>query len=119
MSPYLPLNLKWRFFTKEGRAQFKSLFYRIYINIFGIFLKIPILPLSFSWKYKELDIWYRGDTVIIYYKKGIRKYISINCEGEFQSLAAIDKFWKDYFNACKNLNQYGNTTDRTKTVKQD
>ena len=102
MSPYLPLNWKWRITTKEGRCQWKSGLYRIYINIFGIFLRIPILPLSFSWKYKQLEIYYKGDTVIIYCKKGIRRYISINCEGEFQSLAAIDKFWKEYEEYEKN-----------------
>jgi hypothetical protein len=96
MSKYYPLNLKWRFFTREGFAQPKSLFYRIYINVFGIFFKIPILPLSFSFKQKTIDIWYKGDQIIILYKNGIRKYLSIGCEGEFNSLKEIDKFWNDY-----------------------
>ena len=96
MSPYLPLNIRWRF-SKSGRGQWKSFWYRVYINIFGIFLKIPILPMSFSWKYKTCDIWYRGDQVIIFYKKGIKRYQSIGCEGEFKSLKDIRKFWDEYY----------------------
>ncbi len=96
MSKYLPLNISWR--LKDGRGQWKSFFYRIYINIFGIFLRIPILPLKFSWRYKQLDIYYKGDQLIVFYKKGIRRYVSIGCEGEFRKLSEIDKFWKEYDN---------------------
>jgi len=91
MSKYLPLNLKWRFSTKEGRAQFKSLFYRIYINIFAIFLRIPILPMGFSWKWKTIDIYYKGDDLICYFKKGKVKYQSITSLGQFNSLKEIDE----------------------------
>lgn len=103
MSKYLSLNLKWSFFTKEGRAQYKSLVYRIYINIFGIFLRIPVLPLSFDWKYKTLDCWYKGDTIMIYIKKGRLRYISVCASGNgsfgdttFNSLKEIDDFWKSF-----------------------
>jgi hypothetical protein len=103
MSKYIPLNLKWRFTTWNGFRQWRSLIYRIYINIFGIFLRIPILPLSISWKDKTLDIWYRGDELIILYKKGIRRYISLGCEGEFKSLREVDDFWRIYGEACSKL----------------
>ncbi len=101
MSPYLPLNLKWRLTTKEGRCQWKSGLYRIYINIFGIFLKIPILPMSFSWKYKTFDFYYKGDDIFIYLKKGKIRYYSITSNGVFDSLKEIDKSWKEYYDYCE------------------
>jgi len=98
MSKYLSIDWKWQFFTKMGRAQFKSFFYRIYINVFGIFLKIPILPMSVDWKGKTFDIWYRGDQLICYWKNGKLRYTSICCGGDFLSLAEVDKFWNDMDN---------------------
>mgnify|MGYP001602951501 CR=1 FL=1 len=95
MSKYLSLNLKWSFFTKNGRAQWKSLIYRIYINLFSIFLRIPILPLSFDWKFKTLDCYYKGDEIMIYVKKGKLRYISILSECNFNSLKKIDSFWEN------------------------
>ena len=102
MSPYLPLNLKWRLTTKEGRCQWRSGLYRIYINIFAIFLRIPILPLSVSFKYKTLDFYYHGDTIIAYIKKGRVRYQSIGCEGTFDKLSDIKKFWNEYYEYEKN-----------------
>lgn len=101
MSRYLPLNLRWRFTTWNGFIQWRSLLYRIYINIFGIFLKIPILPMGFSWQFKEIDIWYRGDDLICFFRKGKVKYQSITSSGEFNSLKEIDEFWKSYYKACE------------------
>lgn len=101
MSKYLPLNLKWRFFTKNGRAQFKSLFYRIYINIFGIFLRIPILPMGVDFKGKTFDIYYKGDNLICYFKKGKLRYQSLVSSGQFNSLKEINEFWKRYYEDCK------------------
>ena len=102
MSKYLPLNLKWCFFTREGRAQLKSLIYRIYINLFSIFLRIPILPLSFDWKFKTLNCYYKGDEIMIYIKKGKLRYISICASGNgdfgditFSSLKEMNDFWEN------------------------
>lgn len=95
LSKYLPLNILWRF-SKDGRGQWKSFWYRLYINIFGIFLRIPILPMGFSWKWKTFDIYYKGDDLVCFWKKGKLKYQSIISCGEFNSLKEIDKFWGDY-----------------------
>jgi hypothetical protein len=54
--------------------------------------------MGFSWKYKTIDIYYKGDDLIIFWKKGIRRYLSITSTGEFKSLKEVDKFWKDYYN---------------------
>lgn len=109
MSPYLPLHLKWRFTTKEGRAQFKSLFYRIYINVFAIFLEIPILPFGFD--KDTLNLYYHGDEIFWiwpwrrdYFKKKYnngKPWMSLNCNGSFNSLAEIDEFWNSYWKACE------------------
>ena len=109
MSKYLPLNLKWQFLTKEGRAQFKSFFYRIYINIFGIFLRIPILPLAID---KDcLTFYRRGDDIFYiwpwrrwYFKQHYnndKKFMSLNSHGTFDSLKEIDEFWASYYKACE------------------
>lgn len=109
MSRYLPLNLKWRFTTWNGFIQWRSLLYRIYINIFGIFLRIPILPMSVDFKYKTFDIWYKGTQVICYFKKGKLRYQAIIGGGvDFNKLSEIDKFWKDYEEAEKNID-YGSS----------
>ena len=108
MSKYLSLDLKWSFFTKNGRAQWKSLIYRIYINLFGIFLRIPILPLSFDWKFKRLNCYYKEDEIMIYVKKGKLRYISICASGNgnfgdvtFNSLKEMDDFWENIPNQIK------------------
>lgn len=89
MSRYLPLFWDLR--------QIPALLYRIYINIFGIFLGIPILPLSIDFKYKTFDIWYKGTTVICYFKKGRLRYQAIIGGGlDVGRLEEIDKFWKEY-----------------------
>lgn len=94
MSKYLPL-----FWDK---CQIRALIYRIYINIFAIFLRILILPMGFSLKYKTIDIYYKGDDLIIFWKKGIRRYQSINSGGEFFTLKEVDEFWKRYREYCRN-----------------
>lgn len=108
MSPYLPLNLKWRFISKEGRAQFKSLFYRIYINIFGIFLRIPILPMGID--KDSLSLYYKGDDIFwiwpwrrwyfIKQYNNHKKFMSLTSLGSFDTLKEIDDFWKEYYEAC-------------------
>lgn len=108
MSKYLPLNLRWRFLTKEGRAQFKSLFYRIYINIFGIFLRIKLLPMSYS----RGIIWfyYRGDEIGWHFKK--KHWISCGFSGTgefgdaiYSTLKSMDKEWNDYFDTCAQITE--------------
>jgi hypothetical protein len=100
MSKYIPLFWDWR--------QKRALFYRIYINIFGIFLRIPILPMSFSWKWKTFDIYYRGDDLICFWKKGKLRYQSLGCNGEFRSLKEVREFWKRYFKHCEELDKNEN-----------
>ena len=109
MNKYLPLNLKWCFFTKEGDSQWKSLFYRIYINFFGIFLGIKLLPLSIQ----EYGVWffYKEDEVCYKYswkrKNKNDKWISLEFSGTgefgdmiYPTLKSMDKAWKEYFDDC-------------------
>ena len=105
MSKYLPLNLKWRFTTKHGFVQWRSLLWRIYINIFGMFLRIPVLPMGFSWRWKTFDIWYKGETLVCFWKKGKLKYQSLSSCGQFNSLAEVDKFWYSYFKECDKIEE--------------
>ncbi len=84
MSKYLPLFWDWN--------QKRAVFYRVYINIFGIFLRIPILPLSID--KIGFDFWYRGDNIFWSWKS--KKWVSIGCEGVFNTLSDIDQFWIDY-----------------------
>lgn len=100
MSKYIPLNLKWRFTTKCGFRQWRSLFYRIYINIFGIFLRIPILPISYS--NHILWCYYKGDEAGWNFKK--KYWISCGFSGTgefgdacFLSLKELDGQWNEYF----------------------
>lgn len=100
MSRYLPLNLKWRFTTWNGFIQWRSLVYRIYINIFSIFLRIPILPMGFD--KIGFDFYYKGDTVIWSWKK--KKWISCGFSGNgqfgdacFNTLKDLDNEWNKYF----------------------
>jgi len=102
MSPYLPLNLRWRFTTWNGFIQWKSLFFRIYINIFSVFLKIPILPLAVN--KTGFFFYYIGDEVIWSWKKHC--YISIGFSGdgsfgdaEFKSLKELSLQWKEYYSS--------------------
>ncbi len=97
MSKYLPLFWDWR--------QKRALLYRIYINIFGIFLRVPILPMSIDFKYKTFDIWYRGDDLVCFWKKGKLRYQSITSSGQFNNLKEVDKFWADYRNECYRKSQ--------------
>lgn len=61
--------------------------------------------MSVDWKYKTFDIYYRGDQIICYWKKGKLRYISIGCEGDFASLAEVDEFWDSYCAECKIKNK--------------
>ena len=96
---YLSLDLKWRLTTLNGFRQWRSLFYRIYINIFGLFLRIPILPLSFD--KIGFDFWYKGDEVIWSWKK--KKWISVGFSGTgefgdvcFNTLKDLEAEWNNY-----------------------
>lgn len=112
MSKYIPLNLKFYFSTKEGRAQFKSLFYRIYINIFGIFIGIKIVPLRISKRY--IVFWYKGDEVWWKYpwkrknKNDVWISLGFSGTGEFgdaiyPTLKSIDNAWDDYLKFEKEI----------------
>ena len=86
MSRYFPLFWDWH--------QKRALFYRIYINVFSIFLGIKLLPLGI---YKDsIDFYYKGDTVIFLYPKSRKsgfKWVSMLSEGGFHTLKDLDKFW--------------------------
>ncbi|MDO8610093.1 MAG: hypothetical protein Q7R95_06065 [bacterium] len=56
--------------------------------------------MSFSWKWKTFDIWYKGDDLMCYFKKGKLRYSSLNSQGSFNTLKEIDKFWDEYFDEC-------------------
>ena len=108
MSKYLPLNLSWRFTTWSGFIQWRSLIYRIYINIFGIFLRIPILPLGIDKIGPEF--YYRGDTIWWSWKK--KKWISSGFSGDgsfgdacYDTLKDLDNNWKEYFNECRKIQE--------------
>ena len=111
---YYPLHLKWHFTTRMGLLQLKTLMYSIYINIFGIFLRIPLLPLSFD--KIGFDFWYRGDTVIWSWKK--KKWVSLSFSGTgefgddacFDKLSDLDKMW-DEFMVFENNNLTNNDYD--------
>ena len=86
-------------------GQWKASFYRIYINIFGIFFKIKLVPLRID-KF-GIDFWYKGDTVIwiLPWKRKNRKerWISMGFSGTgefgsayFSSLAEMDKLWNEF-----------------------
>ena len=105
MSKYLPLNFKLRF-KGELKGQWKSFWYRVYINTLGIFLRVPILPMSIDFKYKTFDIWYKGTQVICYFKKGKLRYLAIIGGGlDVRRLSEIDEFWNDYGNAMYEKSQ--------------
>ena len=92
MSKYL--SLRWE------KNQKKALFYSIYINIFAILLRIPIVPLSID----KSRIWfyYKGDEVGFLYRRNNKypfqsRWLSLLSEGSFNSLREIDKLWEEYF----------------------
>lgn len=89
MSKYLPINLS---FFKEHPNQWRALVYRLYINFFGIFLGIKLLPMGIS--FKDIDFWYKNDDIFWNFKK--RKWFSFGCEGEFRTLKEMDEFWENY-----------------------
>ena len=97
MSKYLPLH--W------DKRQIRSILYRIYINIFGIFLRIPLLPMRYSFRWKCLSIWYKGSEYDMIIKKGKLIYQDIGTGGEFSSLKDIDKFWEEYFDCCAKISE--------------
>ena len=84
MSKYLPL-----FWDKR---QIPALSYRVYINVFSIFLRIPLLPLSID--KTSIDFYYRGDSIFWIWKK--KKWISLSFEAEYNNLKEIRKEWEDY-----------------------
>ena len=80
--------------------QYKAMLYRIYINIFGIFPGFNYLPLSID--KKGIWFWYKGDEVYyLFKKKGDYRYVSLLCEGYFESLKEMDEFWDEYVEACR------------------
>lgn len=101
MSKYLPLHLKnsslWK---KQGKA----FWYRVYVNIFAIFLRIPMIPLS----YHNGILWfyYYGDEIgyiLNWRKKNKKKFISLLASGtgefgdaQFNSLKEINEFWNEF-----------------------
>lgn len=100
------------YFLFWDKRQIRALLYRIYLNIFGIFLKIPILPMGFSWKWKCLTIWYRGNEYDCLFKKGRLIYQDIGTGAEFHSLKDINKFWREFETFSKNsLSNVGDFDD--------
>lgn len=91
--------------------QYKCALYRIYLNIFAIFLGFKIVPLGFTSKYFEF--WYKGDNILWlwpwYKKEQSSRFISLLASGNgefgdatFSSLKEIDKFWEEYYEASNN-----------------
>lgn len=114
MSRYLLIDLKWSFLTKEGRAQWKSLIYRIYINIFGIFLRIKLLPLSID--KRGIWLYYKGDEIYYKYywkrKNKNDKWISLNFSGTgewgdaiFSTLESMNEAWNEHFDDCARISE--------------
>lgn len=82
----------WNLF-KYGNL--KAFLYRIWINI-GIFLRLPIVPLGFSRTKNEWAFCFWRNYDEIWYIFKTKKYISLNCNGTFNSLKEIDQFWEDW-----------------------
>lgn len=79
------------------KRQIKCLIYRIYLNIFGIFLGVKLVPLKIS--KLGIEFWYKGDVVIwIFHWKRRNNYIwtSILSECNYESLKQLDEFWVEY-----------------------
>ena len=103
MNKYLPLYLNH---LKTWKNQFGAVFYRIYINIFGIFLRIRLLPLSID--KTAVRFWYKGDEIWWLFKKiRNKRWCSLGFSGDFSfgeamydSLKEMDEDWNKYFEAC-------------------
>jgi hypothetical protein len=79
--------------------QWRAVLWRIHINIFGIFFKIPLLPLGFD--KIGFDFYYKGDTLIWSWKQ--KRWISVLYSGTGEFGDACFDTLKDYDNFGKEL----------------
>ena len=100
----------------DGR-QIPALLWRIYLNIFGIFLRISILPMKYSFRWKCLSIWYKGNQYDVICKKGRLIYQDVGTGGEFHRLSDINKFWREFeeFNR-NNLSNVGDFFKKNENI---
>lgn len=91
--------------------QHKTCLYRIYLNIFALFLGIKFLPLKID-KF-GIDLWYKGDTLIWIFpwkrKNKELKWISLTFSGngdfgdaKFKSLKELNNYWDEFENFERN-----------------
>ena len=103
MSKYL--SLTWEY-------EWKNLLLRVYINVFAIFLRIPLLPMSIN----KRCIWfyYKGDEIglIHFWRRSQFKWISMLWSGtgefgsaSFRSLKELDNYWIESVKICKEYSE--------------